>query len=43
VSNCASLEDLKFVADDVLRRVDEMGDLLADLVELPHGRRARLP
>jgi len=29
--------------DDVLRRVDEVGDLLADLVELPNGRRARLP
>jgi bifunctional non-homologous end joining protein LigD len=43
VSNCASVEDLKFVADDVLRRVDEVGDLLADLVELPTGRRARLP
>jgi bifunctional non-homologous end joining protein LigD len=43
VSNCTAVEDLKFVADDVLRRVDEAGDLLADLVELPNGRRARLP
>ncbi len=43
VSNCAAVEDLKFVADDVLRRIDDMGDLLADLVELPTGRRARLP
>jgi bifunctional non-homologous end joining protein LigD len=43
VSNCATAEDLKFVADDVLRRLEEAGDLLADLVELPLGRRARLP
>lgn len=43
VSNCAAVEDLKFVADDVLRRLDEVGDLLADLVKLPAGRRARLP
>jgi bifunctional non-homologous end joining protein LigD len=43
VSNCAAVEDLKFVAADVLRRVDDVGDLLADLVELRHGRRARLP
>ncbi len=43
VSNCAAVEDLKFDADDVLRRVDESGDLLADLVELPVGRRGRLP
>ena len=43
VSNCRRVEDLTFVADDVLRRLDERGDLLADLVELPSGRRARLP
>ena len=43
VSNCRRVEDPTFVADDVLRRLDERGDLLADLVELPSGRRARLP
>ncbi|MGH3026238.1 MAG: non-homologous end-joining DNA ligase, partial [Gaiellaceae bacterium] len=43
VSACTSADDLKFVAADVLERVAEDGDLLADLVSLPSNRRARLP
>ena len=43
VSACGSPDDLKFVAADVLARVEAHGDLLADLVSLPSNRRARLP
>lgn len=40
---CTAPDQLKFVADDVLARVEQHGDLLADLVTLPSNRRARLP
>lgn len=43
VTACSSPDDLKFLADDVLSRVEQHGDLLADLVTLPPKRRARLP
>ncbi len=43
VSACDSPDQLKFLAPQVLERIDQHGDLLADLVELPTARRARLP
>jgi len=43
VSSCTTPEQLKFVAGEVLNRIEADGDLLADLVTLPNSRRARLP
>jgi bifunctional non-homologous end joining protein LigD len=43
VAACRQHDDLRFVADDVLSRVEQHGDLLSDLVTLPPNRRARLP
>lgn len=43
VEACRAPDDLKFLAADVLHRVEADGDLMADLVTLPSNRRARLP
>jgi bifunctional non-homologous end joining protein LigD len=43
VARCRAPEDLRFVADDVIERIERDGDLLADLVALPATKRARLP
>lgn len=43
IAACHAPEDLKFLAGDVLKRVETDGDLLADLVALPASKRARLP
>jgi bifunctional non-homologous end joining protein LigD len=40
---CTAPAQLKFLAPQVLDRVDQDGDLLADLVSLPTSKRARVP
>ena len=43
VTGCRTPEQLRFVAADVVRRVDQDGDLLQDLVTLPASRRPSVP
>jgi bifunctional non-homologous end joining protein LigD len=43
VGACRAPEDLKFLAHDVLDRIERLGDLLDDLVAVPATRRPKLP
>ncbi len=43
VEACRAPDNLRFLAADVLDRIDRHGDLLRDLVELPPSRRPPLP
>ncbi len=43
VEACGSASDLSFTAPDVLERIEQDGDLLADLVTTPSAKRPKLP